>query len=1254
MLVIVLVFVTVPACASALLARGHVFATTFGTSGSGDGQLDGPSDVAVSESSGDLYVVDAGNERVEVFKPNGADGFQYASQFKVRSPAAIAVDNSTSAADPTRGDVYIAGGEEREASERNEIYEYSPAKGAIVHKWKTFKVKEKHNGEAVEEELELDEISGLAVDASGVLWVYWEEEGNIDGFAKSVSSGESPLLSWQPGSQRRPDVEAKFECFARPAFAVAPGDKSFYVGYEHENGEEECPGERGETADATAVAQLDGAAPLPRTVLGALDHQDTTGVAVDPSTEDVYLDNQSSVAAFTASGLLIQRFGAGQIAGGAGIAVDVATGQVFVPELGEDKVAVFDSEETAEAPAVDGLTARALSPQSEQLSAQIDPRGAHTEYSFQYGTAACQTSPSECTVLTSGVIPPRFGDQTVTATVTGLSPASDYFFRLTAANTAGGDEAGPVAFATLPSAGGLPDGRAWEMVTPPDKHGAAVEVVSRTRGGSIQAAADGNGIVWLATGPVVSEPQGNRSFELTQLISQRGSEGWATQSLETPHEAGRGLILPSPSEYHFFTADLSQSLVEPTEPAGQVGGVVEHPPLSPEATEKTPYLRRDGPEGTTFTPIVTPADDTARTLFGGGLEFLDASSDLSHVVLESKVGLTAQDASASGLYEWDAASRTPALVSVLPDGTPAPDEKSAAGSQEPVLGDGGGLNARDAVSADGSRVFWSEERQQIPEALYMRDSETGETVLVSEAQGHGATEPATGGEDIPEPLQGHQQVHFQAASSDGSRVFFTDTAKLTESSAQEPVGEQAPADLYEFETTSQPGQPLRGRLVDLSADPSSGSGDVLNLIPGASSDGTSVYVVANGVLAPGATPGECPRGSEPQEPPQPTATCNLYLERYNQQTQEWQAPVFIAALSYQDAADWGAGLSSNLLPSHDNLAAVSSSVSPDGRYLAFMSQQSLTGYDNQSTHGARAQEVFLYDSSTGSLTCASCNPNGQSEWKRPEGVFDTEAAGEGLGLLVDRPEIWREHWLAGSIPGWTFNIFYGAPDALYQPRYLSDSGRLFFNSPEELVLSDTNGKEDVYEYEPEGVGSCAFSAGCIGLISSGTSSQASTFLDASENGDDVFFLTSSQLVPQDTDDAPDIYDARVCTEASPCLTSNSSSTHGCESTATCRSANGTPPPQVPATPSATITATGNHGGHGVPAFKTATKPAARPLTRAQKLALALKACRKIKHKHARVRCETDARRHYAPKRKTSNTRTKASKGARSPKGRHSA
>ena len=179
--------------------------------------------------------------------------------------------------------------------------------------------------------------------------------------------------------------------------------------------------------------------------------------------------------------------------------------------------------------------------------------------------------------------------------MTGLQPATTYYYRVMATNARGsavGDPQ-PDTFTTLPSPAGLPDGRGWELVSPADKHGAAVEVTSRFRGASVQAAADGGGLVWPATVPVVGEPQGSRSFELSQLLSTRGPDGWETQSLETPHGQGRGLRSPSPSEYHFFSPDLATSLVEPTEPFG----AQEAPPLSSEASEKTMYVRSGAPSG---------------------------------------------------------------------------------------------------------------------------------------------------------------------------------------------------------------------------------------------------------------------------------------------------------------------------------------------------------------------------------------------------------------------------------------------------------------------------------------------------------------------------------------------------------------------------------------------------------------------------------------------------------------------------------
>ncbi len=1229
--------------ASALVERGHVFGSAFGAPGSGDGQFHAPTGVAVDESTGEVYVVDSGNERVEVFKRGTGGGYEYVSQFKVRSPGAITVDNSTSASDPSRGDVYVVGAEEKDAepAERDVVYEYSPAEGKVIGKLHDFK--------SGEEEEELEDVSGVAVDAIGVLWVYWGEEGTIDGFRKQLNKQRTKTeLAWEPSLRRTPEVESKFGCSARQAFAVAPGDEALYMGYEHENAGEACPGEEGQEADPVAVAKLDGSQPVPRTLAGEVDGEDTTGVAVEASGGVVYLDNLTSVAALTPAGLLIQRFGSEHLGDGGGLAVDSADADVFVTEPGEERVEVFKPEEEPHAPMVDGVAAQNLTPQASALSAQIDPGGLETEYDFEYGTIDCASSPSSCAQVPvpAGEINAGFGDQSVSVQVSGLAPATAYYYRVLAKNALGDVEGAPSVstFTTLPSTSVLPDDREWEMVSPPEKHGAAIEAMPpHAKDGIIQASQDGEAIAWLAAGPVVEDPQGNRSFELTQLISRRGGEGWSTQSLETPHDKGRGLLIPLPSEYHYFSPDLSHSLVQPTEPTkDQVGGVVEDPPLSPEASEKTPYVHQeDASAASAYTPLVTAANDTAGTRFGGALEFLDATSDLSHVIFESKVGLTAAAPSAGGLYEWQAGTPLQ-LVSVLPDGLPAPDEPG----REPSLGDAGGLNARGAISSDGTRVFWSESSE---EGFYLRDTARGETIKINAAQGHGAIEPGEGGQEVPEPAQGQQLVHFQAASADGSQVFFTDTGRLTESSAQEPAGEEAPADLYELEITSAPEEPLRGRLNDLTAGSPARSADVLNLIPGTSQGGSYVYFVANGVLAAGATPGECVRHVQGEAPaPLPGATCNLYVSEPDPSDPGARETKFIAALSYQDAADWGAGNTSGNEHSEQNLSGLSASVSPNGQYLAFMSQQSLTGYDNRDAgSGQPDEEVYVYDASSGRLVCASCNPGSESEghsFKRPGGVFDTQIGSEGLGLLVDRPETWQNHWLAGSLPGWTSDITGAQPSALYQPRYLSDSGRLFFDSPDDLVAQATNHKQDVYEYEPEGVGSCRYSSGCIGLISAGSSSQESAFLDASENGDDVFFLTAAQLVPADTDQAFDIYDAHVCSESSPCPSSPGVSTQECETSQTCRP--GSPPAsEVPALPaSATYAGPGNIAKQDVLPSKTVAKP--KSLTRAQKLAKALTACRKLKRKPQRAVCEAKARKLYKANpraaKKSKRTRRKAS------------
>jgi hypothetical protein len=94
-------------------------------------------------------------------------------------------------------------------------------------------------------------------------------------------------------------------------------------------------------------------------------------------------------------------------------------------------------------------------------------------------------------------------------------------------------------------------------------------------------------------------------------------------------------------------------------------------------------------------------------------------------------------------------------------------------------------------------------------------------------------------------------------------------------------------------------------------------------------------------------------------------------------------------------------------------------------------------------------------------------------------------------------------------------------------RYLTEEGRLYFDSEDSLSPFDTNdGVQDVYQYEPEGLGSCKREAGCLDLISAGHEPIDSNFLAVDQTGKNVFFTSRDQLVLKDKDELFDLYVAR--------------------------------------------------------------------------------------------------------------------------------
>ncbi|HTB50105.1 MAG TPA: NHL repeat-containing protein [Solirubrobacteraceae bacterium] len=1204
------------ASAPVLAAEIHVFSSNFGS-------FTSPQGVAVNQATGHVYVAD-GNGTVDNFEASGAPDVtapQLTGAFLV-APVGVAVDNS---ARSSKGDIYVAD------SGNQAVDQYNSAGVATGLQITAASVP------AGEPEVAL-EAEGVAVDSDGNVYVACTLENVIDEFSSAgvfIEQIDLPRLS--NGAAGSPQ---------EMAFDSA---NDLYV------------------ATARGIFELD-----PSRALHMVDPNGTDGVAVDGA-DDMYAAEGNQIAKYDPSGALVERFGApstfpafGGLASAFSVAVNNTTNRVYVSDPGTAMGDMFDlltvPDVATEAPSAvqqtsatlrgsvnpDGTSVSAcqfewgteagsypnalpcaapglpltgsspvaatveltglaagyvyhyrLSATNENatiygrdqafestplpptvgeefvsevagsdatLHALVNPGGGETTYHFDYGTSTAYglSTPESATVGND------HSEHQVSVGIQGLSPDTTYHYRIVATNSSapGGVPGSDQTFTTQSSGGKfvLPDGRAYELVSPVNKEDGEVlgiggGAVTAAGGDATQASEDGRSVSYTTSAPVGVNPPSNTMS--SQIFSARGAGGWASRNISIPHPNPVGFdnLVNEGEEYLRFSADLSHAIVMSPHHTLE-------PPLAPEIHQEVGgseiadgagigqeiYIRDDMTE--TFR-AVQATEPLRQIVFEG------ASPDLSHIVFEGPAGLDQKYPLAGGLYEWTDGQTQ--LVSVLPDNKPASgrsllgeNNREIAGGEEPIL-----WPTLHAVSDDGSRVLWSNAG-----SLYSSDVLTKETELV----GNGL---------------------FQVASGDGSRVFYTNNGEL-----------------FVFDVVDN-------KQVDLG---------VANSVVGANEEGTVVYEKSSAVL-PGITPNG--HGESASE-----GANNLYVLREMPSGSGSWSPTFITS----GAEEGPGGGPDSVSP----LATQDMRVSPNGDYLAFMSQQRLTAYDNRDANsGQPDEEVYVFDRKANTLACASCDPTGA----RPVGEYDEQA--QFPEPVTDPFGTWAGHWIAAAIPGWT-------PDGKfvstgYQPRFLSDAGRLFFDSVGGLAPQDINGRDDVYQYEPVGVGSCQSpgyglsasvvrdleASGCVGLISAGTGSTDSVFFDASASGNDVFFTTQDGLVSQDQDGTADMYDARVCTAAEPCA-SSLALPPACTTTDSCRAAPSPQPGVFAAPASATFAGAGNSTATTTKIVKT--KGATKAETRARELARALRACKKRPAKQ-RPACKARARKRFGGA-KTSGRRSK--------------
>jgi hypothetical protein len=852
------------------------------------------------------------------------------------------------------------------------------------------------------------------------------------------------------------------------------------------------------------------------------------------------------------------------------------------------------------------------------LEASVDPHGTVTNYRFEYGTS---TSYGASTQIES--VGAAAQAISVQARLGALAPETTYHFRVVATTQAGETiEGADSTFSTYPPETlGLPDGREYEAVSSlEDGNVSAFEPEQATlvyqpglEGSSktrlpFRAAAGGEAFAYIAQpAPVGGNGLAQSGYGI-QYLARRGSEGWSAGVIQPD-----GLQSP---QYETFSSDLSLGILDSDE--ALTPGVPNHyhvlyasttadGVMRPLFTAVPPGRTRE-PEDEFFTYKVI--DDLPSVY---SLAYAGASADMSHLLFEANGALPTEGVAPleGGLEDdnlYDSVNSRLYLVNVLPGGEPAANATFGFSRSPSVsAAEGTTPDFENVISSDGSRIFWTDLGTGV---LYVRENDTASEERCATPQ------PADAACTV-QVSQGSSSAQYFTATPDGRLVTYSEGGALyqfdvetgkREAVTSVPYGATGSGELTAGSpevtnvTTSggtfAPGQPIYApgipphthissvrehALVLGEAAQSSGTvslaagGAEVEGLLGAGENGNYLYFIAGAVL--GGTQVKCSGFIQNTR----EEGCDLYVLHVGV-----GAPRFIATLSPTDSSGEALGVDDEPPPPGDGQPDVgvrTAYVTPDGMHLVFESKRSLTGFPSH-----EAEQIYMYDFSSGGLTCLSCNPRGAPE-------ISTNNGGAEL------PVSWSDNFQRRDVS--------------------SDGNRVFFNTLEGLVPQDRNGKLDGYEWERDGTGSCTRAPGCVYLLTGGTSTDNSYFVDASENGNDVFLESRADLVPQDKGENFEIFDAHVCTSEAPCP---HESTLSCTGTG-CQGVPAAPP--IFATPaSATFAGVGNFPP---PAPPSVLKP--RPQTRAQRLAKALKDCRKDRDRRARASCERHARSKYGTKAK---------------------
>ena len=408
--------VALAACAFALslgatAAQAQLFLPlgSFGSTGSGSGQFQSPIGVAVDQASGDVYVADSGNARVQKFSGTGTfiaawgygvtDGTAVsqvctgscqagipgsgAGQFS--NPTSVAVDSSGGA---SNGDVYVG-------DLSNNVISKFDSNGNFLLTIDGSTAPQGH----------FQSLVGIAVDQSGHVWAADDGTDIINEF--DDQGNFIPGSGWNDTYGQTVTI------------AVDSTNNAVYL-------------IRGTLA--TERWTLTGGGET------TIDGGSGAALAVDPASGNLFVDHGSDVTIYDASGTMIDSFTL-TTSSSQGLAFGTTAGNVYVADRTANNVTFYGPPTTPGPPLVFSESATNVNDTGVTLNTTIVPFGLDTTCQFQYVDDADFQSTGYATATSVPCVPPDLGSsftfQNASATITGLTTLTVYHFRAVAMNADG-------------------------------------------------------------------------------------------------------------------------------------------------------------------------------------------------------------------------------------------------------------------------------------------------------------------------------------------------------------------------------------------------------------------------------------------------------------------------------------------------------------------------------------------------------------------------------------------------------------------------------------------------------------------------------------------------------------------------------------------------------------------------------------------------------------------------------------------------